>query len=103
MKLGKKLADNAEKFRLNIKNRRLKIDHLSSGHMFEPAFKAVLWKVKAEGDRMKEEDWFEREMWIAKNGSLVYWSKKEDRELVYYTGHDISLATFIRIPNHETF
>ena len=22
---------------------------------------------------------FEREMWIAKNGSLVYWSKKEDR------------------------
>lgn len=36
---------------------------------FAPLFKAKLWKVKAEGDRKKADDWFEREMWIAKNGA----------------------------------
>ena len=34
-------------------------------------YKATLWKVKAAGDRMKEDDWFQRDMWLAKNGSLV--------------------------------
>merc|ERR1712150_358768 len=46
------------------------------------------------GDIMKEGDWIEREMWLSKNGSLVYWSPTEQRELVYYTSDDIAHATF---------
>merc|ERR1712039_13535 len=84
-------------FRLNIRNRRLKVDKEIAGDKFEPVFKATLWKVKADGDRMIDDHWFEREMWIAKNGSLVYWSKKEDRELVYYTADDIARASLAEL------
>ncbi|CAK9117283.1 unnamed protein product [Durusdinium trenchii] len=71
-------------------------------HQFAPVFRAKLWKVKAEGDRRKEEDWFEREMWIAKNGSLVYFSKKEDRDLVYYTSDDIQKAHIALLSNDDS-
>lgn len=103
MKLGKKIASDVEKFRLNIRNRRLKVDKDGAGDRFEPVFKGTLWKVKADGDRMKEEDWFEREMWIAKNGSLVYYSKKEERDLVYYTPEDIEKAKLVLIDNSKSF
>lgn len=42
-------------------------------------------------------------MWVAKNGSLVYWSKKEDRELVYYTHEDIHKAAFTLIANEDSY
>ncbi|CAK8999786.1 Kinesin-like protein KIF13B [Durusdinium trenchii] len=104
IRLGGVVADELKQFRLAVKNRRMKVGEDTkdgrnvrgpAGDQFAPVFKAKLWKVKAEGDRKKAEDWFEREMWIAKNGSLVYWSKKEDRELVYYTADDIANAKFI--------
>lgn len=94
IRLGGVVADELKQFRLAVKNRRMKVGE-DTKDQFAPVFKAKLWKVKAEGDRKKAEDWFEREMWIAKNGSLVYWSKKEDRELVYYTADDIANAKFI--------
>merc|ERR1711948_97584 len=89
-------------FRLNIRNRRLKVDKEIAGDKFEPVFKATLWKVKADGDRMIDDHWFEREMWIAKNGSLVYWSKKEERDLVYYTPEDIEKAKLVLIDNAKS-
>jgi len=102
MRLGGDVAAEIKQFRLNVKNRRMKVGE-DKKDQFAPVFKAKLWKVKAEGDRRKEEDWFEREMWIAKNGSLVYWSKKEDRDLVYYTSDDIARATITLIPNDDSF
>ena len=33
----------------------------------------------------------------------VYWSKKEDRDLVYYTSEDIARATITLIPNDDSF
>lgn len=101
MRLGKDVAADIKEFRLSVKNRRMKVG-ADKKHQFAPIFRAKLWKVKAEGDRRKAEDWFEREMWIAKNGSLVYWSKKEDRELVYYTHEDIHKATFTLIANEDS-
>jgi len=101
MRLGGAVADELKQFRLAVKNRRMKVGE-DTKDQFAPIFKAKLWKVKAEGDRKKGEDWFEREMWIAKNGSLVYWSKKEDRELVYYTANDIAKAKFVLIDNEDT-
>ncbi|CAJ1356039.1 unnamed protein product [Effrenium voratum] len=102
IRLGGAVADELKQFRLAVKNRRMKVGE-DTKDQFAPIFKAKLWKVKAEGNRKKEEDWFEREMWIAKNGSLVYWSKKEDRELVYYTANDISNAKFVFLENEDTF
>eukprot|EP00439_Symbiodinium_sp_Y106_P075182 s275_g14.t2 len=102
IRLGGAVADELKQFRLAVKNRRMKVGE-DTKDQFAPIFKAKLWKVKAEGDRKKVDDWFEREMWIAKNGSLVYWSKKEDRELVYYTANDIAQAKFVLIDNEDTF
>mmetsp|Transcript_6557 Transcript_6557/g.14185 ORF Transcript_6557/g.14185 Transcript_6557/m.14185 type:complete len:691 (-) Transcript_6557:51-2123(-) len=101
IRLGGAVADELKQFRLAVKNRRMKVGE-DTKDQFAPIFKAKLWKVKAEGDRKKVDDWFEREMWIAKNGSLVYWSKKEDRELVYYTANDIAKAKFVLIDNEDT-
>jgi hypothetical protein len=87
------------KFVLNVTNRRTKIDTKASND-FSPAFKAKLWKLRAGGDRLKADDWWERDMWIAKNGSLVYYSEKEGRDLVYYNSEDLKSAALTTIPSH---
>lgn len=102
MQLGANMADDLRVFKLNVKNRRLKVDN-NEKDQFEPIFKAKLWKVKVDGDRMQESHWFEREMWISKNGSLVYWSNKEERELIYYTRIDIRTSTISHIDNGDSF
>merc|ERR1719454_1018001 len=79
----------------------MKVDQ-DAKDQFAPVFKEKLWKLKAEGDKKKESDWFEREMWIGKNGSLVYYSKKEERDLVYYTAADLSRATYSNVPCNES-
>jgi len=99
MRLGANMKNDLDRFMLTVKNRRIVVGESNKAD-FEPSFKGKLWKLKAEGDRMKEEDWFEREMWIAKNGSLVYWSKKEERDLVYYTSDDIRKAKFKELDNN---
>jgi len=58
--------------------------------------------VKTDGDRMKVEDWFEREMWLSVTGNLVYFSKKEQKELVHYTAEDIADATFTIIEDSDS-
>lgn len=78
-------------FIVKVKNRRQKVDEADQDG-FEPVFKDNLWKLKAEGDPIKQADWFEREMWLSKNGSLVYHSHKEERHLVYYTAADLMRA-----------
>lgn len=95
MQLGNHVQE-MRKFIISVKNRRQKVDE-NQKEAFAPIFKADLWKLKADGDRMKPEDWFQREMWVSKNGSLVYWSKKEERDLVYYTNQDLSLATYNKL------
>ncbi|CAE8627658.1 unnamed protein product [Polarella glacialis] len=102
MRLGGEMAAELKTFRLTVKNRRMKVID-DEKDQFAAIFKAKLWKVKAEGDRTKEGDWFEREMWISKNGSLVYWSKKEDRDLIYYTSDDMARARFTLIPKEASF
>lgn len=96
MRMGLNFVEELRAFRLKVKNRRRPVQKDARGQ-FEPVFKASLWKVKTNGDCMKEKDWVLREMWIAQNGSLVYWSKQEERELVYYSDHDLSRASFLRV------
>merc|ERR1712232_624678 len=91
-KLGGELADDLKKFKRTVQNRRVAVKQ-SEKQKFVPVFKAKLWKLKAEGNKMNDEDWFEREMWLSKNGSLVYFSKKDQKELVYYSSSDVENAT----------
>lgn len=92
MKLGEKMADELKEFRLAVKNRRIKIEDDSKAD-YEPSYKAKLWKLKAEGDIKKDDNWFLRDMWTTKNGSLAYYSAKEERDLVYYTAQDLNRCT----------
>jgi serine/threonine protein kinase len=90
MVLGSMMAEELQAFKLAVSNRRIKVDEKDDS--FEAAFKGNLLKLKTEGDRKKGDDWFEREFWLAKNGSMVYFSPKEDRDLVYYTAADVHRA-----------
>mmetsp|Transcript_97647 Transcript_97647/g.273220 ORF Transcript_97647/g.273220 Transcript_97647/m.273220 type:complete len:658 (+) Transcript_97647:93-2066(+) len=96
-KLGAKMAEDIQAFKLAVRNRRMKLEGDRDG--FEPVHKDQLWKLKTGGDRSVEEHWFRRDMWIAKNGSMVYYSPKEERELVYYTAADINRATVKKAPD----
>merc|ERR550537_788046 len=100
-KLGGDLVEDLQKFKLTVQNRRVEIKQ-DEKTKYAPVFKAKLWKLKAEGNKMSDEDWFEREMWLSKNGSLVYYSKKEDKDLVYYTADDLARATIKPLTSDES-
>jgi len=97
--LNSKYATDCRRFILSVRNRRQKITE--NDEAFEPQFQGKLFKLKTEGDAMKPEDWFERDMWIAKNGSFVYYSPKEDRPLIYYTQADMLQATVQKLDERE--
>lgn len=98
VKLGPSVVQDLRRFKLAVRNRRQKLgaddDTLGSG---DGIFRGPLWKVKTEGDRMQLEDWVERDMGLRADGSLIYWSKKEERQLMYYTGEDVGSAELARI------
>jgi serine/threonine protein kinase len=103
VKMGAGMAKEIRKFRMQVRNRRQALDaNMKAGESFKPQFKAFLWKLKTEGDPQREGDWFRREMWLSKNGSFVYWSEKEERELVYYTAPDIAHATITTVETDES-
>jgi len=101
-RLGAQLAEDLKAFKVTVMNRRQKVREESKSD-FEPIFKATLWKLKGDGDCMKAEDWFERDMWIAKNGSLVYYSPKDHTDLVYYTAADVGRATVTAVEDGKAF
>eukprot|EP00397_Hematodinium_sp_SG-2012_P018589 GEMP01019050.1.p1 GENE.GEMP01019050.1~~GEMP01019050.1.p1 ORF type:complete len:629 (+),score=124.86 GEMP01019050.1:148-2034(+) len=85
-------------FRLRIRNQRKVVDESQS----EPAFKSLLFKLNQDGDPKNPEHWLKREMWIAKNGSLCYFSKKENRVLMYQNADDVKEATLSILKKGET-
>jgi hypothetical protein len=95
MKLGEKFNEHLTIFKVAVKNRRMKVD--AESHQFAPVFKGNVWKVKAAGDAMKECDWFLRQTWLSVNGSLVYFSVREDRELIYFTANDVARAQISKV------
>merc|ERR1711904_355844 len=96
MRLGESVVD-LQKFVMAVKNRRARVEEDERGQ-FAPVFSAKLWKVKTGRCRNNEINWVQREMWIARNGSLVYYSTKEARDLVYYTSGDLLRATYSTLP-----
>merc|ERR1719478_1991932 len=58
--------------------------------------------MKAECDPLDPESWFEREMWIATDGSLVYHSVRDGTDLVYYNPVDLQRASYKLVPAEES-
>jgi len=100
MKFSQGLLNDFRDFKLLIRNRRQEIN--TEAKEFLPKYKAKLFKLNQDGDMTNPDHWLEREMWIASNGSLCYHSKKEDRELQYYTKHDMSAVTTAVLPTSAT-
>mmetsp|Transcript_53010 Transcript_53010/g.124215 ORF Transcript_53010/g.124215 Transcript_53010/m.124215 type:complete len:691 (-) Transcript_53010:146-2218(-) len=101
LSFGPGMVQALRQFRLEVKNRRRRVHDEHKGD-FESEFRGTLWKVKADGDRFREEDWLERDMWISKNGALVYWSVKDERELVYYTANDVAECRIVVLDNSDS-
>jgi hypothetical protein len=56
-----------------------------------------LWKAKQGADPKQRDSWHARETWIAINLHLVYYSVKEDRDLIYYSKDDLDRARVVRL------
>lgn len=95
MVLGSMMAEELQAFKLAVSNRRIKVDDKDDS--FEAAYKGSLKKLKTEGDRKKADDWFARDFWLSKNGSMVYYSPKDQAELVYYTAADVHRCKVVPI------
>lgn len=92
-----------QRFRLQVRNRRIQLPRGSTARdQFEPVLKTWLWKLKFEGDPHIESHWYERKVWLSKNGSLVYWSPREDRELVYHTSAEIARVSVFKLGHSES-
>jgi len=74
--------------KFKTRNRRIHVDALAEDQN-QPAFKTMLWKLKQNGSHKQESDWLEREYWITRNGSLLYFSKTEGKTLLYCTKQDL--------------
>merc|ERR1719356_909843 len=48
----------------------------------KPLYKGLLYKLNTGGNMEKDDQWIQRDMWIAHNHSLCYFSKKEEKRLV---------------------
>lgn len=75
-------------------NRRAEIKNLDKEE-FDVVLEETVYKLKFEADPTDETKWVPRKMWIAKNGSLCYYSKKAGgKPLQYYDASDLANAEF---------
>eukprot|EP00927_Polykrikos_kofoidii_P065043 TRINITY_DN6083_c0_g1_i2.p1 TRINITY_DN6083_c0_g1~~TRINITY_DN6083_c0_g1_i2.p1 ORF type:complete len:646 (+),score=116.77 TRINITY_DN6083_c0_g1_i2:65-2002(+) len=98
--MGKGMAKELRKFRVTVKNRRLTPS--SETKQNEQILRSKLWKVKTGGNRHNPEDWLERDMWLTANGNLVYHSKRDDRDLMYFTAEDLAHAKVSKIVSTDS-
>jgi len=103
MCLGAQMAQDLNRFKLEVKNRRRAAGVTEDSEGYQSLFRSKLWKVITNGNRMNSSDWRERDMWLSKNGSFVYWSEREEKELMYYTHSDLEAALVAAIPREESF
>merc|ERR1712048_296941 len=55
-------------------------------------YKGTLWKLNVDGNPNDAGHWYERDMWIANNGSLCYFSQRENKRLVLIDQHHLAHA-----------
>merc|ERR1712060_835649 len=54
--------------------------------------KGTLWKLDSNGNPKDAAHWLKRDMWVAANGSLCYFSQKENKRLVLLDAGHVSGA-----------
>eukprot|EP00435_Cladocopium_sp_Y103_P060696 s396_g22.t1 len=59
-----------------------------------PQFKGTLWKLNNDGNAQEPAHWLKRDMWVAFNGSLCYFSIKENKR-------QIGTQNLVAIPQKE--
>lgn len=62
-----------------------------------PLFKGTLWKLNNDGNAQEPAHWLKRDMWVAFNGSLCYFSIKENKRLVLVDGSRLTGAKVTRM------
>merc|ERR1712151_259878 len=85
---------------MECRNRRAPVPN-STRRDYEPIFRTVLWKLGQGADGRKKDHWFAREVWLSINFNLVYFSVRDERDLIYYSKQDLEHATVVRIPAGE--
>lgn len=83
-----------------VGNRRLQSDDSDNADV-RPVFKAILWKLSVRGNMLHMDDWWEREQWTSVNGNLVYFSRKESANLIYFKSEDLQDASISIICEEE--
>lgn len=63
--------------------------------MQKPLHMGTLWKMKSEGNKTDAQDWKKTDFWISSNGSLCYYSHKQQQRLVMFD-HVMLLCVKIR-------
>jgi len=66
-----------------------------------PLIVGVLYKLNSDGAVMNKEHWLKRDMWLAHNGSLCYFSQKKGKRLVLLEAAAIARGTITLIDNGE--
>jgi len=97
IKAGLLTVHELHRFKLSVRNHRLQLPVDAARDQFEPLWQSFLWKLKFEGDPHNEAHWFHRKVWLSKNGSLVYWSDRENRELIYLTSAEIARVSVMKV------
>merc|ERR1719282_1053736 len=62
---------------------RIRVQDDSTGM---PVHKGTVWKLNNDGDPLDHNHWIKRDMWLAQNRSLCYYSVKENKRLVLIDG-----------------
>merc|ERR1719498_237314 len=101
--------------KLHVHNHRARVDQSDVGPGWshkggnkesvkgqEPFFRAWLWKLRHDGDPLVESHWFQRDTWLSKNGSLIYGSEREGRELIYHTKIEVVRVSVRKMSNKES-
>jgi hypothetical protein len=70
---------------------RIQRDRLED-HSEEARKKGTLWKLNTGKDPADAAAWLQRDMWIANNGSLCYFSQRDEKKLVLINHHKLSKA-----------
>jgi len=96
-----KLKQEFNQFRVQIRNRREGVN-VAGGSLYQPVYSANLWKLNADGDAHRENDWLLRKMWLAKNGALCYYSEKEQKNLCYYRCEDVRYVSYRKMNMDES-
>jgi hypothetical protein len=98
---GSLMVHHCVHLQLHVANHRKHIEHTAGEH-FEPFFRSLLWKLKIDGDPLEDSHWFRRDTWLSKNGTLAYWSERENQELIHFGRMDMLRLSVRKVSNKDS-